>query len=140
MTSKIQIKFFRPKILFLGDFFISPSQTINDYFALICFFNSNPLQRKKAKKYVGYPKNDIKNRKSMTALHLTKHFVNMKLECENELREWTRTVFKYFYEEGLYTLPLNSEIPERKQNSILQEPESFNEINVQFTFHKYSSR
>lgn len=39
--------------------------------------------------------------------------MNVKLECEDELREWTRRGSEYFfYEEGFYTLPLNSEIPE----------------------------
>ena len=49
----------------------------------------------------------------MTALNLSFHFVNVKLECEDELREWTRRVSEYFFhEEGFQTLPPNSEIPE----------------------------
>ena len=37
--------------------------------------------------------------------------MNVKLECEDELREWTRRVSEYLFHEGFYTLPLNSEIP-----------------------------
>lgn len=46
MTSKTQIEFFRPKFLFLGNFFIS---TLSMTTSHLSFFLSNPLQRKMEK-------------------------------------------------------------------------------------------
>ena len=46
MTSKTQIEFFRPKFLFLGNFFIS---TLSMTTSHLSFLLSNPLQRKMEK-------------------------------------------------------------------------------------------